>query len=92
MKKYAILWLFLGISMSVTAQQDPMYTKYMFNTLSYNPAYAGSSDYMRISLIHRNQWFGLEGSPVTQTLSVHSLTFIEYPSQMGILVLEFKAE
>jgi hypothetical protein len=26
------------------AQQDPMYSQYMFNTLAFNPAYAGSAD------------------------------------------------
>ncbi len=39
------------------AQQDPMFTKYMFNTLNYNPAYAGSTEYLSIVAIWREQSF-----------------------------------
>ena len=31
------------IKLSVSAQQDPLFSQYMFNTLAFNPAYAGSS-------------------------------------------------
>ncbi len=54
------------------AQQDAMFTKYMFNSLSYNPAYAGSKDYMAIGVLHRQQWIGIEGAPVTQTVTAHT--------------------
>lgn len=54
------------------AQQDAMFTKYMFNSLSYNPAYAGSKGHMAISLLHRTQWWGIDGGPNTQTFSIHS--------------------
>ncbi len=54
------------------AQQDPMYTQYMFNTLSINPAYAGSSDRLSAVALHRSQWVNFEGAPTTQTLTVHS--------------------
>jgi type IX secretion system PorP/SprF family membrane protein len=56
----------------LSAQQDPHFTQYMYNTLSVNPAYAGSRDVMNISLLNRNQWMGLEGAPRTQTLFIHS--------------------
>ncbi len=54
------------------AQQDPMFTKYMFNALVYNPGYAGSKDFLSAALLHRSQWMGIEGAPSTQTLSVHT--------------------
>ena len=54
------------------AQQDAMFTKYMFNSLSYNPAYAGSKDYMSIGVLHRSQWVGIDGAPTTQTLTAHT--------------------
>ena len=63
---------------TLNAQQEPQFTKYMFNTLSYNPGYAGSRGYMSIVALHRDQWFGWgngaesDGRPITQTLSVHS--------------------
>lgn len=49
-----------------------MYTHYMYNTLAVNPAYAGSRDALSITGLHRSQWIGFEGSPVTQTLTVHT--------------------
>lgn len=54
------------------AQQDPMVTKYMFNSLGFNPAYAGSNDHLSLGLLHRSQWVGLEGAPTTQWLFAHS--------------------
>lgn len=54
------------------AQQDPLYTQYMFNTLAYNPAYAGSRDVLSIMALSRHQWVGFDGAPSTQTLTAHS--------------------
>lgn len=53
-------------------QQDPQYTQYMYNTMSINPGYAGSNDYMSISTLARSQWVDISGAPETQTLSFHS--------------------
>lgn len=55
-----------------TAQQDPMFAQYMFNTLSINPAYAGSQEALSIRAISRHQWTGFDGAPNTQTLTLHS--------------------
>lgn len=41
------------------AQQEPHFTQYMFNRLSYNPAYAGSNGAMCATVFYRNQWMGL---------------------------------
>lgn len=54
------------------AQQDAMFTKYMFNSLIFNPAYAGSKDYMSVGILHRTQWAGFEGAPTTQSVTLHS--------------------
>ena len=63
--------LLLGPALLI-AQQDAMFTKYMFNTLVYNPAYAGSYEYLSINALHRGQWWGIDGAPTTQSLSVHT--------------------
>ncbi len=73
--KTLVLVLTLAVSllgMRVHAQQDPMYTQYMFNTLSVNPGYAGSYDAISVLGLYRTQWVGLPGAPVTQTFTVHS--------------------
>jgi len=54
------------------AQQDAQYTQYMYNTISVNPAYAGSRGVMSINGLHRSQWVGLDGAPRTQTLSLNT--------------------
>ena len=54
------------------AQQNVMFTQYMFNGLALNPAYAGSHEVISMTAIGRQQWTGLNGAPSTQTFSVHS--------------------
>lgn len=54
------------------AQQDAQYTQYMYNTMSINPAYAGSRETLSVVGLHRSQWVGLRGAPRTQTISMHS--------------------
>ena len=44
----------------------------MFNTISINPAYAGSRETFSAVGLQRSQWVGLEGGPETQTLSIHT--------------------
>lgn len=54
------------------AQQDAQYTQYMYNTINVNPAYAGSRGVMSIFGMHRTQWVGLNGAPVTNVASVNT--------------------
>lgn len=63
---------FLICTAGILAQQDAQYTQYMYNTMSVNPAYAGSRGVLSISGLHRSQWVGLDGAPVTQTFNIHS--------------------
>jgi len=58
--------------LAVYAQQVPMYTHYMYNTLVVNPAYAGSRNALTVTALHRSQWVGFDGAPTTQTLTIHS--------------------
>ncbi|NAY92642.1 type IX secretion system membrane protein PorP/SprF [Muricauda sp. JGD-17] len=63
---------FLLFSFSALGQQDPQFTQYMYNTLSVNPAYAGSRGHLTSLLMHRSQWVGINGAPNTQVLSMDS--------------------
>ncbi|MBU2525128.1 MAG: type IX secretion system membrane protein PorP/SprF [Bacteroidetes bacterium] len=64
------------------AQQDPQFTQYMYNTLSYNPAYAGQRDVLSATALYRTQWVGLDGAPETTTVSIHSP--ISFMSKIGL--------
>ncbi len=70
--KFNIIALILFSSWMSVAQQLPQFTQYMYNTISINPAYAGSRETLSVVGLHRSQWVGLEKGPQTQTLSVHS--------------------
>ena len=54
------------------AQQDPLYSQYMFNMLAINPAYTGIYDHFNASLLSRYQWNRLPGSPATNTLTANT--------------------
>ncbi|MNF38835.1 hypothetical protein D3C84_197950 [compost metagenome] len=67
-----VIFILLFVNISVFAQQDAQYTNYMYNTISVNPAYAGSRGVMSIFGLHRNQWIGLDGAPVTNVASINT--------------------
>ena len=70
--KKIILILTLLIGLQGFAQQDPVYSLYMFNPLGVNPGYAGSREVLSGVLIHRSQWVGFDGAPTTQAFAVNS--------------------
>ena len=78
--------LIIGTSAKVFAQQDPLYSQYMFNTLAFNPAYAGSADVFTVMALTRHQWVGFDGAPSTQTLALHSPLPVTGLSMGGLLI------
>ena len=72
MKKIILLISFLYIT-SISAQQDPEYTHYMYNMSVVNPAYAtGVPAMMNFGGLYRTQWVGAVGAPKTFTFFAHS--------------------
>ena len=72
MKTKIIITALLLVSLVSFSQQDAQYTQYMYNTVNVNPAYAGSRGVMSVFGLHRSQWVGLDGAPVTNTISINS--------------------
>ncbi|WP_264565609.1 type IX secretion system membrane protein PorP/SprF [Flavobacterium sp. N3904] len=72
MKTRIIGLIVLLLSFATYAQQDAQYTQYMYNTIIVNPAYAGSREAMSIFALHRTQWVGLDGAPVTNSFSINT--------------------
>jgi type IX secretion system PorP/SprF family membrane protein len=70
-QKYLIaLFLLFAVSpLKMMAQQLPLYSQYMFNTLEINPAYAGFRQAMQFTSVFRKQFNGIKGSPQTSMLS-----------------------
>lgn len=66
------LFLFIVIAGHCNAQQDAIYSQYMFNPFAINPAYAGSRNSYSAVLLHRSQWVGMPGAPSTQSFAIHA--------------------
>jgi type IX secretion system PorP/SprF family membrane protein len=68
-----ILLIVLSVATGIlTAQQDAMFTHYMNNTIAVNPGYAGTSEALSLTALHRSQWVNFEGAPTTQTITMHA--------------------
>ncbi len=66
----AITVVVIAARQSAMAQQDALYTQYMFNTLAINPAYAGSRNVASVTALYRAQWVGVPGAPKTATITL----------------------
>ncbi len=64
--------LILLVTVSLQAQQDPNYTQYMYNTMTINPAYVGSSGTLNLVADYRSQWLGFDGAPETMNFGLES--------------------
>lgn len=70
--------LLLFAASGVQAQQDPLFTNYMFNNLYVTPAFAGVDGVTRLTAFYRNQWTGYQafggtgGAPITQMVSFNT--------------------
>lgn len=67
MNKYIVFFIF--ISLQLHAQQEGLFTQYMFNPAIFNPAYVVTKESPSFYLQHRKQWGNLEGSPKTAFMS-----------------------
>jgi type IX secretion system PorP/SprF family membrane protein len=72
MKTRILLFALLFTGAVSYAQQDAQFSQYMYNTINVNPAYAGSRGALSIFALHRTQWVGLDGAPVTNAVSMNT--------------------
>lgn len=73
MKKIIIFISFFFYITSISAQQDPEYTHYMYNMSVVNPAYAsGMPAMLNLGALYRTQWVGAVGAPKTFTFFGHT--------------------
>lgn len=74
MKYYKLLIAILSFTLlTANAQQEPIYSQYMFNPTIINPAYCGIYDMVSATAFHRKQFLGLDaGEPQTYSFNAHS--------------------
>ena len=70
MRTLLLCILAIIIAGTLKAQQNAMYTQYMYNELAINPAYVGSSDVLSATALYRNQWVDIKGAPTTETFAL----------------------
>ncbi len=80
-------------SLVVYGQQDAQFSQYMFNTLYYNPAYAGVEGLTTFKVYHRTQWAGYapstgdpSGGLNTQVVSLNA-PLLKLRSGLGVHVV-----
>jgi type IX secretion system PorP/SprF family membrane protein len=72
MKTKIVSFVLMFTTIVSFAQQDAQFTQYMYNTININPAYAGSRGALSVFALHRTQWVGLDGAPVTNAVSMNT--------------------
>lgn len=72
MKSLLTVFVILVFSIIGFSQSDVQFTHFMYNKLSYNPAYTGSKGAFDALGIYRKQWAGIDGSPSTMSFSAHA--------------------
>ena len=75
MKRFVFFVLIMTSGFISRAQQDAMFSHYMFNTQAINPGYVGSREVLSVMSVIRSQWINFDGAPNTQTLSLNSPLF-----------------
>jgi type IX secretion system PorP/SprF family membrane protein len=70
MRNYIYTLLLVVFASSMSAQQDPQFTQWYMDHVMSNIAAAGQSNLTNINGFYRNQWNGLDRSPVTSLLNV----------------------
>ncbi|CAN5320686.1 hypothetical protein BH09BAC5_BH09BAC5_19530 [soil metagenome] len=71
MKKLLLTGLVFGtIAGTICAQQLPLYSQYYYNTFLYNPATTGVTNETNAFLVHRSQFSGIPGGPVTNAFTI----------------------
>ncbi len=68
---YITLLFVIAIANQAVAQQEYMFTHYMFNQMAINPGFTGTQDVLSITALHRSQWVAFEGAPTTQNITAH---------------------
>lgn len=69
MKKLFIISL-ISLTLSLQAQQLPLFSQYMYNPFLHNPSMTGFQEKPNVFLVHRQQWKDMPGAPVTNALSL----------------------
>ncbi len=94
MRKFVLITvaIFAGsfLSFYSYAQQDPLYSQYLFNQQVINPAYTGINNNTNVTAISRLQWLGgVDGNPLTNSLGLQT-SLVNNKVGLGALFVQDK--
>lgn len=91
MKKFYLLTLILCFCLwkDGEAQQQTIFGSFHFNQGIYNPSFTGTGRAVELSLMHRNQWLGMEDAPVTSSFNIQIPT--KTKASLGFTALNDKS-
>jgi len=85
---FFILICVFFISLDLSAQWDPQVSQYWRTKTYFNPSFAAESDTLQASILHRQQWLGIEKAPKTSIVSADMpLDFLGRRHGVGIVVV-----
>lgn len=85
MSKFYLFLLVAILPLALHGQQEHQYTQFMYNKLSYNPAYAGIRGVPTMTAVYRNQWYKMDGAPRSAMISMHAPVFTQRVGVGGFL-------
>jgi type IX secretion system PorP/SprF family membrane protein len=73
MKNYfSFFILFILVNLAAKAQQEPLFSNYMFLRTITNPSFVGAENTINATFCNRTMFAGFEGKPVTSTFGVET--------------------
>lgn len=73
MKNYfSFFILFILVNLAAKAQDEPLFSNYMFLRTITNPSFVGAENTINATFCNRTMFAGMEGKPVTSTFGVES--------------------
>jgi type IX secretion system PorP/SprF family membrane protein len=71
MNKNKFLWIIFILLFTDKAfsQQDAVNSQFIMNKMFVNPGYAGYKETAMLTAVHRSQWLGFKGAPMTDIIS-----------------------
>lgn len=74
------------VGLQVMAQREMSLPEYHFNPISYNPAYAGTTESLSLATSYISKWVGIEGAPKVIYLNGHSpISYKNLSAGLGVV-------
>lgn len=85
-RKYCVGLLVTLCSMTVSGQQDPLITHFIYNKMSINPGKTGMGMFNSVcaTSIYRNQWDKVNGAPNSAILNIEADLSRFFPGGIGL--------